>query len=157
MSTSTNTRNTAYNDRRTATTSGAKPRLASHRTAAKDRSSSSGDIGPDDSASKAPRRADASIRTNGSARSAAERQTERVRSQITSRESLQVRTKSPVKSSVKSFPVNGSGEDIRPSRASDYHRTSSPAAATAPVPPKEKVALRKCGSRAQPGLHRDSC
>ncbi|KAL8969485.1 MAG: hypothetical protein Q9183_001971 [Haloplaca sp. 2 TL-2023] len=141
MSTATNPRNTAYNDRRTATTTGAKPRLASYRTAAKERPSSSGDIGPDDSASNAPRRTNASIRTNGSVRSVAEKQTERVRSQITSRESLQVRTKSPVKSSVKSFPVNGSGEDVRPSRASNYHRTSSPAAATAPVPPKEKVAL----------------
>lgn len=143
MSTSTNARSTAYNDRRTITTSGAKPRVPSYRAAAKERPSSSGDILPDDSASNAPRRTNASHRVNGSSRSITERQTERIRSQTTTKGSLQVRTKSPVKSPVESYAVDGLGVDVRQPTLPDYHRTSSPATTTAPVPRREKNSLRK--------------
>ncbi|KAL8803692.1 MAG: hypothetical protein Q9182_003024 [Xanthomendoza sp. 2 TL-2023] len=134
MSSSTNPRGTAYNDRRTAATTGAKPRVPSSRAAAKERPTSSGDIVPEDSASNAPQR---SQRINGYSRHTTERQTERLQAQVTTRERLQVRTKSPIKS----YTVHGNGTDPRPSGSQEAGQTSSPVAAIASIPRKEKVAL----------------
>ncbi|KAL8816197.1 MAG: hypothetical protein Q9223_004757 [Gallowayella weberi] len=139
MSFSTNPRSTAYNDRRTAATSGAKPRVPSSRAAAKERPTSSGDIVPEDSASNAPQRSNPSHRVNGYSRNTTERQTERLQSQVTTRERLQVRTKSPVKS----YTVHGNGTDSRPSGSREAGQTSSPVAAIAAIPRKDKVPLRK--------------
>ncbi|KAL8735199.1 MAG: hypothetical protein Q9166_001075 [cf. Caloplaca sp. 2 TL-2023] len=137
MSSSVNPRSTAYNDRRTPTTSGAKPRVPSSRVAVKERPTSSGDIVPDDSASNAPQRSTAPHKVNGYSRNATERQTERVQSQVTTRERLQLRTKSPVKS----YPVDGNGIDAPRPRSRDYGRLSSPVPATAPIPRREKATL----------------
>ncbi|KAL8653208.1 MAG: hypothetical protein Q9226_003939, partial [Calogaya cf. arnoldii] len=137
MSSSVNPRNTAYSDRRNNGTTGAKPRLPSSRATAKERPSSSGDIVPDDSASNAPQRPNPSYRTNGYSRNATERQTSRVQSQLTTRESLHVRTKSPVKK----YTVNGDHVDTRPPRSEEYGRLSSPVPTTIPLPNAVKSGL----------------
>ncbi|KAL8698129.1 MAG: hypothetical protein Q9201_006737 [Fulgogasparrea decipioides] len=137
MSASTNPRSTIYNDRRTTATAGAKPRVPSIRAARQERPSSAGDILPDDSASNAPQKPSTSSRFNGYSRNTSQRQTERLRSQVTTRESLQVRTKSPVKS----YAVDGNGVDIRQPRLPDYNRMSSPTPATISVSRKEEVTL----------------
>lgn len=141
MSASVNPRSTAYNDRRTTTTSGAKPRIPSSRAAGKERPTSSGEIQPEDSASNAPQKPDTSHRVNGYSRNTTERQTARMQSQVTTRESLQVRRKSPAKS----YQSNGEGLDTRRPRSRDLDRISSPpaAAAPAPLPRREKLARRK--------------
>ncbi|KAL8719289.1 MAG: hypothetical protein Q9225_003691 [Loekoesia sp. 1 TL-2023] len=137
MSTSANLRSAAYNDRRTTATSGAKPRVPSSRAAGKEKATSSGEVLPDDSASNAPQRSNAPHRVNRYSRNTTERQTARIRSQVTTRESLQVRTKSPVKS----YAVDGNDEDTERPRSRDFDRRSSPAAAAtiAPQPRKEKA------------------
>ncbi|KAL8676159.1 MAG: hypothetical protein Q9186_007290, partial [Xanthomendoza sp. 1 TL-2023] len=137
MSSTANPGSTAYNDRRTAATSGAKPRVPSSRAAAKERPISSGDIVPEDSASNAPQRSTTSHRVNGYSRNTTERQTARLQSQVTTRERLQVWTKSPIKS----YAVDGNGADAQRSGLQERGQTSSPVAAIAPIPNKEKVAL----------------
>lgn len=138
MSSSVNPRGTAYTDRRNGTAC-AKPRLPSSRATARERPSSSGDIEPDDSASNAPQRPNPSYRANGYSRNTTERQTSRVQSQLTTRESLHVRTKSPVKK----YAVNGDDVDTRRPRSEEYGRLSSPVPATIPIPQTEKTNLRK--------------
>ncbi|KAI4245946.1 MAG: hypothetical protein L6R40_002162, partial [Gallowayella cf. fulva] len=137
MASSANPRSTAYNDRRTAATSGAKPRVPSSRAAAKERPTSSGDIIPEDSASNAPHRPAASYRVNGYSRNTAERQTERIQSQVTTRERLQMRTKSPGKI----YAVDGNDSDVRRPRSQEHAPPSSPVTTTAPPPRKEKDKL----------------
>ncbi|KAL8918565.1 MAG: hypothetical protein Q9208_007277 [Pyrenodesmia sp. 3 TL-2023] len=134
MSTSGNPRSVAHNDRRAATTSGAKPRVPSSRAAARERPTSSGEIQPEDSASNAPQEPNTSHRVNGYSRNTTERQTARVQSHVTTRETLQVRTKSPVKS----FPLNGDAADDRRPRSRDLDRMSSPPVATAPAPVRRR-------------------
>ncbi|KAI4259938.1 MAG: hypothetical protein L6R42_004309, partial [Xanthoria sp. 1 TBL-2021] len=136
MSSSVNPRGTAYTDRRNGT-AGAKPRLPSSRATARERPSSSGDIEPDDSASNAPQRPNPSYRANGYSRNTTERQTSRVQSQLTTRESLHVRTKSPVKK----YAVNGDDVDTRRPRSEEYGLLSSPVPATIPIPKTEKTNL----------------
>ncbi|KAL9003124.1 MAG: hypothetical protein Q9188_003988 [Gyalolechia gomerana] len=137
MSTSANPRSAAHNDRRGTTTSGAKPRVPSSRAAGKERPTASGELLPDDSASNAPQRSNTSHRVNGYSRNTTERQSARIRSQVTTRESLQVRTKSPVKS----YAADTSDVDNGRPRSRDFDRRSSPMAAptAAPQPRREKA------------------
>lgn len=137
MSTAANPRSAAHNDRRNATTSGAKPRVPSSRTTTRERPTSSGELLPDDSASNAPQRSNTSHRANGYSRNTSERQTTRIHSQITTRESLQVRTKSPMKS----YAVDGNNIDTGRPNSQGFDRRSSPAAAltAASQPRKEKA------------------
>ncbi|KAL8829208.1 MAG: hypothetical protein Q9170_006277, partial [Blastenia crenularia] len=139
MSTSANPRGTTYNDRRNAATSGAKPRVASSRPATRERPISSGEVQPDDSASNAPQKPNAAHRVNGYSRNTIERQTARIRSQVTTKESLQVRKKSPVKG----YALDGNGIDNgRPvSRELDRRSSLVGAQTTAAVPKKGKVNL----------------
>ena len=141
MSTSVNPRGVAYNDRRPTATSGAKPRLPSSRAAGKERPTSSGELLPDDSASNAPQRSNSSQKPNEYSRITADRHSARIHSQVTTRESLQVRTKSPVRS----YAVDGADVDLERPRSRDLDRKSSPAATTfmAPSPGKEKATRRK--------------
>ncbi|KAL8999912.1 MAG: hypothetical protein Q9169_001318 [Polycauliona sp. 2 TL-2023] len=134
MSSSVNPRNTAFNDRRNGT-AGAKPRLPSSRATARERPTSLGDIGPDDSASNAPYLPNPSYKTNGYSRNTSERQTGRIQSQLTTRESLHVRAKSPVKN----YAVNGDHLDTRRPRSEEYGRLSSPSPIPAPIPKTEKT------------------
>ncbi|KAI4264949.1 MAG: hypothetical protein L6R38_009747 [Xanthoria sp. 2 TBL-2021] len=136
MSSSVNPRSTAYNDRRNGT-AGAKPRLPSSRATAREKPSFSGDIVPDDSASNAPQRPNHSYRTNGYSRNTTERQISRVQSQLMTRESLHVRTKSPVKK----YAVNGDDVDTRRPRSEEHGRLSSPVPATIPIPKTAKTNL----------------
>ncbi|KAL8841844.1 MAG: hypothetical protein Q9176_003031 [Flavoplaca citrina] len=136
MSSSANPRNNAYNDRRNGT-AGTKPRLPSSRATAKERPGSSGDVVPDDSASNAPYRPNPSYKTDGYSRNTTERQTSRIKSQLTTRETLQVRTTSPGKK----YAVNGDHLGIRRPRSEDSGRLSSPVTTTAPPPRAEKSRL----------------
>ncbi|KAL8769752.1 MAG: hypothetical protein Q9209_004368 [Squamulea sp. 1 TL-2023] len=137
MSSSVNPRSTAYNDRRAATTSGAKPRLPFTRATARERPISSGDIVPNDSASNAPERPNVAQKLNGYSRNTAERQTSRIQSHTTTRESLHVRRRSPVKD----YAVNGDDIKTRRPESREYSRLSSPVPAAAPVQRKEKINL----------------
>lgn len=98
MSTTTNARKTSENSRRPSATSGTQSRAASSRLGARERTLSSAEVIPEDSASNGPRRKPASgaQKTNGSGTTL--RQTGRVR--LATRENLQVRTRSPVKVAV---------------------------------------------------------
>ncbi|KAL8950465.1 MAG: hypothetical protein Q9222_003505 [Ikaeria aurantiellina] len=136
MSTSVNPRSTAYNDRRTTTTIGAKPRLPSSRAAARERPTSSGEILPEDSASNAPTKTDAPPRVNGYSRHTSERQTGRIHTQVTTRESLQVRTKSPVKS----YGVSSNHTITRRPVSQEDDDLDGPATTTATTRKKEKSA-----------------
>ncbi|KAI4100842.1 MAG: hypothetical protein LQ339_005345 [Xanthoria mediterranea] len=138
MASSVNPRSAAYNDRRNGAAS-AKPRLPSSRTTPKERPISSGDIVPEDSASNAPQRPNPSSRTNGYSRNTTERQTTRIQSQLTTRESLHVRTKSPLKK----YAVNGDNADTLRPRSEEYGRLSSPVPATTAVPETEKRNLQR--------------
>ncbi|KAL8709328.1 MAG: hypothetical protein Q9220_005921 [cf. Caloplaca sp. 1 TL-2023] len=138
MSTSGNPRNTAYNDRRTTTTTGAKLRFPSSRAAARERPTSSGEILPEDSASNAPTKADPPPRVNGYSRHTSERQTGRIHTQVTTKESLQVRTKSPVKR----YGVDGDHTDTRRPISRESADFDSPAVAAAAARKKEKPARR---------------
>lgn len=138
MASSVNPRSAAYNDRRNGT-AGTKPRLPSSRTTAKERPISSGDIVPEDSASNAPQRPNPSYRTNGYSRNTTERQTTRIQSQLTTRESLHVRSKSLLKK----YAVNGDNADILRPRLEEYGRLSSPVPAATAVPETEKSNLRE--------------
>ncbi|KAL8931445.1 MAG: hypothetical protein Q9211_006957, partial [Gyalolechia sp. 1 TL-2023] len=137
MSTSANPRSAAPSDRRGTATSGAKPRVSSSRAAGKERPSSSGELLPDDSASNAPQTSHTTHRVNGHSRNTTERQTARIHSKVTTRESLQVRTKSPVKS----YAVHGNDIDTRQPKSRDFDWGSSAVAAptASPRPSKEKA------------------
>ncbi|KAI4251275.1 MAG: hypothetical protein LQ352_004953, partial [Teloschistes flavicans] len=130
-------RATTYNDRRTGATSGARSRVPpSNRAAGSQVLSSSGGISPGDSSSNAPERSTASQKVNGYSRNTTERLTERVRSQVTTRERLHMRQGSPVKSST----LDGHGPDSQQSRLPDHGRRSSPSPASAAPSRKEKIA-----------------
>ena len=137
MSTSANARNTAENGRRPPTTSGAKFRTASSRAAARDRTLSSEEVIPEDSASNGPHRGSASgaQKANGST-VFTERQTGRVQS--SSRDILQVRTRSPMKNS-----GGGSIEERGSKDRMSTRQGSRTAEGPALMPKKEKKALRE--------------
>ena len=100
MSTTANARKTADNSRRSSATSGAHAKAPSSRLVARERTLSSAEVIPEDSASNGPRRRSASgaQKTNGSTTTFGEKQTARVH--LATRENLQFRTRSPVKTSV---------------------------------------------------------
>lgn len=136
MSTSTSARNAAENSRRPSTASGAKFRGPSSRVAGKERPFSSGEVIPEDSASNAPskRTVSEAHKVNGGSRTVSERQTGR--SNVATRETLQVRTRSPFKVSSNHDSASRSPqESIRP-----RSRTTE---GQAPQPKKEKKALRE--------------
>ena len=137
MSTTTNARNPADSSRRPSTTSGTKARVPSSRVAAKERGLSSGEVIPEDSASNPPHRRSASgtSKVNGSTRGISERQKERVH--LVTRETLQVRTRSPVKA-----PIVDGGRDRIPSDLPS-REGSRASERPASAPRKEKKALRK--------------
>lgn len=111
MSSSANARSTAYNERRTAATSGAKPRVTTARAGAKERPDSSGDVLPEDSASNAPKRkSDSGVSEMHSWRRHTESETQRTRSQVLKRESIRV-TKA---GSVDGPAENSNGSRIKP-------------------------------------------
>ncbi|KAF6240962.1 hypothetical protein HO173_000755 [Letharia columbiana] len=135
MSTTANARNTAENSRRPSATSGAKSRASSSRLGARERPLSSAEVIPEDSASNGPHKRSASgaQKRNGSTTTFGERQTGRVH--LATRESLQVRTRSPVK-----VPVSDGIEDWG-SKERVSARQSSPAVeGQAQAPRKEKKA-----------------
>lgn len=135
MSTTANARNTAENSRRPSATSGAKSRASSSRLGARERPLSSAEVIPEDSASNGPHKRSASgaQNRNGSTTTFGERQTARVH--LATRESLQVRTRSPVK-----VPVVDGVEDWG-SKERVSARQSSPAVeGQAQAPRKEKKA-----------------
>ena len=99
MSASVNARNAAYNDRRTSATLGAKPRVSSSRAEPKLRPGIPDDVLPNDSAHNAgkPRPSSGSYRGSTSvAHSYNERLTERHK--VTTSESVQLTSRSPLKS-----------------------------------------------------------
>lgn len=97
MSSAGNARSAAYNDRRTAATSSAKPRAPSARADAKERPDSRGELFPQDSASNvgsvSRRAAPGTHKASGSIGGTRERRTEKTH--ITTKEKVQVRIKSP--------------------------------------------------------------
>ena len=99
MSSIGNARSAAYNDRRTAATSGAKPRAPSARADAKERPDSRGELFPQDSASNAgsgSRRAPPGAhKASGAIGATRERRTEKTH--ITTKDTLQVQIRSPEK------------------------------------------------------------
>ncbi|KAL9600331.1 MAG: hypothetical protein Q9219_003281 [cf. Caloplaca sp. 3 TL-2023] len=138
MSTSANPRSAVYNDRRSAATSGAKPRVPSSRPAGKERPTSSGEVLPDDSASNAPQSSNTSHRINGFSKNTTERQTARTHSQVTTRENLRIRKKSPMKSPA----VDGNESDAGQVGSQEFDWKSAAAAPVplaAPQPRREKV------------------
>ena len=97
MSTSANARIAGHNDRRTSATQATQPRVSSTRAEIKGRPNFLEDVSPRDSISNAgnPRSASGNIRTHASTvHTVNERVTER--RQITSNESVQVNSKSPL-------------------------------------------------------------
>jgi len=137
MSTSANARNAAETSRRPSTSTGAKIRPPSSRVAAIERPFSSGEVIPEDSASNAPHRRSASgtSKINGSSRSFGGRQTERIH--LTTRDSFQVRTRSPVKAPA------GDGVEERSPTDIPSKQGSRAAERPAPAPRKEKKVLRE--------------
>ncbi|KAK4694803.1 gamma-tubulin complex component 2, partial [Lecanoromycetidae sp. Uapishka_2] len=135
MSTSANARNAAENSRRPSTTTGAKLRAPSSRVAGKDRTFSSSEVIPEDSASNGPHRrtaSGASKLNGGSGRSVGGRQTERIH--LATRDNLQVRTRSPVK-----LPKSDIAEDGGPPNV-PLDQGSRAAERPIPAPRKEKDA-----------------
>ena len=107
MSSSANARNGTETSRRpVTTTTTAKLRVPSSRVMGKDRSLSSSEVIPEDSASNGPHRRSASGTSKvngGSGRAFEGRQTERVH--LATRDNVQIRTRSPVRM----FEMNGLG------------------------------------------------
>ena len=141
MSSSANPRSVAYNERRPTASNSAKPRVTSSQQEERQKPGSSGEVFPDDSASNAPHKKNASgsQRINSYSRNTSERQTEKVQSQVTTRETVQIRTRSPVKSS----GIGGIGMDGRSSKARDLSRMGSPSIITNAVPKKARGNRRK--------------
>ena len=137
MSTSANARNAAETSRRPSTSTGAKIRPPSLRFTAKERPFSSGEVIPEDSASNGPHRRSASgmSKINGSGRSFGGRQTERIH--LTTRDNLQVQTRSPGKAHA--------GDDVEERSPTDIpsKQGSQAAERPAPAPRKEKKVLRE--------------
>lgn len=112
MSTTGNARSAAYTDRRTAATSGAKPRAPSARADTKERPESRSELFPQDSASNAGsgsgsrRAAPGAHKAGGSIAGTRERRTERT--YVSTKDTLQVRIKSPERR-----PKGGSDEDLQ--------------------------------------------
>ncbi|KAL9610561.1 MAG: hypothetical protein Q9167_004742 [Letrouitia subvulpina] len=122
MSSSANARNAAYNERRTAATSGAKPRVTTARAGAKERPDSSGDVLPEDSASNAPvRKSDSGLSGMHSWRRHTETETQKTRSQVVKRESIRVRRASPVDDSAE----NNNASRMNATTARELERTTS--------------------------------
>ena len=136
MSSAGNARSAAYSERRTAATSGAKPRAPSARVDNKERPDSRGELFPQDSASNAGsgsrRAAPGAHKASGSIGGTRERRTERT--QITTKDTLQVRIKSPEKR-----PKGSSDEDHqRPSKENDTTRTDIRATSRRVSPAKKE-------------------
>lgn len=145
MSSAGNARSAAYNDRRTAATSGAKPRAPSARADVRERPDSRGELFPQDSASNAgsgSRRAPpAAHKASGSIGGTREGRTEKTH--ITTRDTLQVRIKSPERR-----PKGSNDEDRqRPPKEDDPFRSESRATGRrVPPPKKEKESRRQSSS-----------
>lgn len=135
MSSAGNARRAAYNDRRTAATSGAKPRAPSARADAKERPDSRGELFPQDSASNvgsvSRRAAPGTHKASGSIGGTKERRTEKTH--ITTKETLQIRVKSPERRPKESSDDNRS----RPFRENDPFRSETRATGRR-VPPSKK-------------------
>lgn len=135
MSSAGNARSAAYNDRRTAATTSAKPRAPSARADAKERPDSQGELFPQDSASNvgsvSRRAAPGTHKASGSIGGTRERRTEKTH--ITTKETLQVRITSPERR-----PKGNSDEDRqRRFRENDPFKSESRATGRR-VPPSKK-------------------
>ena len=138
MSTSANARIATESNKRPSTASGAKSRTNSSRVAPRERPFSSGEVIPEDSASNAsPRRsASGAHKLDGGNKVDSKRQTGRIH--LSSRDNLQLRTRSPVKIST------GDGASERSPRESHAIQPSSRSAeASASAPKKERKAARE--------------
>lgn len=136
MSSAGNTRSRAEHDR-PSTTFGTKPRGTSTRVGARERPISSGEVIPEDSASNDPRTrtASGSQNANGVSRTYNERQNGKI--QVTTRETLQVRSKSPLKTSFDDIVEESGSRRHYPSR-----QGSQAAQTQAPAVKKEQKILR---------------
>lgn len=139
MSNAGSGRTRAEHDRGPSTTFGSRSRATASRLGTRERPPSSGEVIPEDSASNGPHRRvlSGSQRHNGFSKDSTERQMANIR--VTKRDTLQVRTRSPVK-----VPPGEYAEDIF-SRGAP--RQSGPAISKATPPTsKEKKALRSLRS-----------
>ena len=139
MSTSADARITTDAGRRPSTTSGAKFRVPTSRPSAKERPYSSGEVVPEDSASNGPSRKSVTgpRKVDGSTAASTERQTGRVK--LALKDTLQVRTRSPVKE-----PVSKNTEELG---SRDRVRAQQSGRASSGLPQgskKEKKKLREC-------------
>ena len=137
MLNSKNARSTADNSRQPSATSGDKFRAPSSQSGTRERPLSFAEVIPDDSASNGPGRRSASgaQKINGSIK-ISERKTGRVH--LATRENLQVRTRSPVKS-----PLDDGIEDGGPKQRTSTRQSGLVVEGQAKAPRKEKKASRE--------------
>ena len=156
MSSSTNARSAAYKDRRTAATSGAKPRLPTSRAGAKEGPDPSGELVPEDSASNAPRRkvSTGTSRIDSWGRRTTETETQKIRSQTTTRERLQARKTNPVDGH---HAVYQNTVKERASPAREIDRTSDRADHKATTISKKQKEARELESDTQVRLYETYC